>query len=263
MKKGLIYGFIIFVIPFLLYGCIASYGKINVVVSISPAEAYEGQSVTITLDAIPPIKLTQFSGGELIVNDHTIKSDSEMPLTVTQILPAGTYTIYGKVITFSDEYKSEAKKLYVKPASEKFKVFLEMTESDIKTGQTANITVNLNEIPEASWTVELYINDNLVKTFSSVPAIYKWEPEKSGNHKIYAILNVMKSQIKSNEIDVKVIDSTPPQIEYITTIPRNVVEENSPVYAFINFDDEVPVTSIMSVLEDATNMEIAVSESTP
>ncbi|MCD6450412.1 MAG: hypothetical protein J7L34_07905, partial [Thermotogaceae bacterium] len=42
-----------------------------------------------------------------------------------------------------------------------------------------------------------------------------------------------------------------------------VVEENSPVYAFINFDDEVPVTSIMSVLEDATNMEIAVSESTP
>jgi len=263
MKKRLLYGIFVFSIVLLLYGCIASYGKINVVVSINPTEVYEGQLVTITLNTIPNIKLTEFSGGEIILDDKSVISGSDFPLKITKCLSSGTHTIYGKVRTYSEEYKSDPITLDVKPAAEKYKVFLEMEDSEIKSGQTANITVNLNELPDASWNIELYINNELKKTFFSVPSTYNWTPEKSGKYNIYAKLNIMKSQIKSNEYDVRVLDSTPPRIDYITTIPRNKIGESDPVYAFIKFDDEVPVVNIMSVLEDASNPDLAVSEATP
>ena len=216
MRRSLLFGVFVVSMILLLYGCIANYGKMHIVVSINPPEIYEGQAATLTLDTIPNNESAGVLGGEIILDGKIVKTGEKLPLSFTTFPSSGTHKVCGKVITNLGE-ESTTVTFNVKPASKKYRVFLEVEKNEVNLGQTVNITVNLNELPEASWYIVLHIDNSLEKPYFSVPFVYEWEPEKPGTYTVYAVLKVKESKIKSNECEVEVLNSTSTSVDHITS----------------------------------------------
>ncbi len=250
MRKSLLIVFGLMVMIFILHGCVASYQKLNAVVSVSPVNPVAGEKVLVTLDTIPRYSVYgSLIGGKLRIDGKVVKIGSDIPLSYETVLAPGTHVISGVVRTYDSIYESSPLTIYVEAPKDNYKVLLNIENTDVSIGDTVNIKVGLSNVPEVNWVVKLFIGGNLVYSSNAVPFQYDWKTDSTGRFEVKAVLEICGNAIDEEKSFVNVKDITPPQILTAVAVPHGIVDVNDPVFLYITFNDDSKISKVVSVFK--------------
>jgi len=105
----------------------------------------------------------------------------------------------------------------------------------INQNETIPVEINAKEVENTDYTIKLLINDNEIKSFTSPPYKYNWNPGSSGEYEMTAQLidNSGSILVNSNTVNFTVQYETEPKEE--TTANIDVKEKISEILSQSNF----------------------------
>ena len=238
MKKVLII-LLAVTLMYLVSSC--SSPKVNYVVTVDyqPKDVSAGDLITISLDVAPRPFAQIGSMGIIEVNDKEYQS-SLVPFKKEIRVPEGTVSIKGKFIFNGEVYESSTTTLNVKNLSDEYSVFLQIP-NDTLLGTEIYVKATVVPTPDFSdWSIYIYVDGeracNLVPKEPSFENGCKVDLP-AGDHQIKAVMNSPYGKVESPVKSLRVLDTTPPEIDDVGILPSTPVADE-PVYFFTRFKED-------------------------
>ena len=227
------------VIVYLMSSC--SSPKVNYVVSIDyqPKDVSAGDLITISLDVAPRPFAQIGSMGVIEVNDKKYQS-SLVPFKKQIRVPEGTVNIKGEFIFNGEVFESATTTLNVKKLSDEYSVYLQVP-NDTLLGTDVSIKATVVPTPDFNdWSIYIYVDGE--RACNLVPEDKSFEKGcevdlPAGDHKIQAVMKSPYGEVKSPEKKLRILDTTPPEIDDVGILPSTPVADE-PIYFFAKFKED-------------------------